>query len=97
LKNCQQKRKKEFQMISRLKSMLVCAVCAVGAFFVPSLLLADDPVITPELPTGFDFDVTVLFGGLLGILLPAIAAAIGLAAAVWAVGLIWRKVRGVGV
>jgi hypothetical protein len=53
-------------------------------------------VITPELPTGFDFDVTVLFGGLLGILLPAIAAAIGLAAAVWAVSLIWRKVRGVG-
>jgi hypothetical protein len=34
---------------------------------------------------------------LLGILLPAVAAAIGLAAAVWAVSLIWRKVRGVGV
>jgi hypothetical protein len=82
-------------MFSKLKSLVFGVVCAVGAFFVPSLLLADDPVIAPELPTGFDFDVTVLFGGLLGILLPAIAAAIGLGAAVWAIGLIWRKVRGV--
>jgi hypothetical protein len=84
-------------MFSKLQSLMFAVVGAVGAFFVPSLFADTDPVIAPELPTGFDFDVTVLFGGLLGILLPAIAAAIGLAAAVWAVGLIWRKVRGVGV
>jgi hypothetical protein len=84
-------------MYSRFKMWVTSFCVAVGAFLLPVVSFADDPVIAPELPTGFDFDVTVLFGGLLGILLPAIAAAIGLAAAVWAVGLIWRKVRGVGV
>jgi hypothetical protein len=55
-------------MYSKLKSLVFGVVCAVGTFVVPSLFAADDPVIAPELPTGFDFDVTVLFGGLQGIL-----------------------------
>lgn len=80
-------------MISKLRKVLFFVV----ALALPTLAMAQtEIVITPELPTGFDFDVSLLFGGLLGILLPAVAAAIGLAAAVWAVSLIWRKVRDVG-
>jgi hypothetical protein len=85
-------------MFRSLKTLLCVSVCALGVFLFPALLCAQATnVITPELPTGFDFDVSVMFSGLLGVLLPCVAAAIGLAAAVWAVSLIWRKVRGVGV
>jgi hypothetical protein len=90
--------RKEFTMFSKLKRLVLGAVFAITALLVPCLAMAqaaDPSVIAPELPTGFNFDVTVLFGGLLGVLLPAVAAAIGLGAAIWAVGLIWRKVRGV--
>jgi hypothetical protein len=88
--------RREFTMIARLKSLMFAVVCLVGGWLVPALYAEDaNYVIAPELPEGFDFDVTVMFGGLLGVLLPAVAAGIGLAAAIWAVGLIWRKVRGV--
>jgi hypothetical protein len=81
-------------MISKLRKVLFFVV----ALALPTLVMAQTQqvVIAPELPTGFDFDVTVLFDGLLGILLPAVAAAIGLAATIGAVSLIWRKVRDVG-
>jgi hypothetical protein len=84
-------------MFQKVRAYVVAGMLSLFALCVPLVQAQTDPVIAPELPTGFDFDVTILFSGLLGILLPAVAAAIGLAAAVWAVGLIWRKVRGVGV
>jgi hypothetical protein len=60
------------------------------------VVFADGETVTIA-PTIGDvaFDVSSLFVGLIDMLMPCLAVAIGFGATIWAVGLIWRKTKSV--
>jgi hypothetical protein len=78
--------------------VVVCVVClflglSTGVFAQGSG--SESAVLTPVMPDGFGFDVSGLFTSLMNVLLPGIAAAIGLSAAFWGITLLWHKIRSV--
>ena len=74
---------------------LLCMACVVLCASTVPVLAAAGLEIVPEMPDGFGFDCSELFSSLLEVIMPGIAAAIGFAASVWGISLLWRKIRSV--
>ncbi|MDR2641580.1 MAG: hypothetical protein LBC74_02175 [Planctomycetaceae bacterium] len=74
--------------------------CVTGLFLFAFVLCsggvyaADSVSIAPVL-SDVSFDVSDLFTGLINMLMPCIAAAIGFGATIWAIQLMWRKTKSV--
>lgn len=83
-----------------LKKLFYSATALALVCASPLSLLAqtEDPVtsITPELPAGFDLDLSALFEGLMAVMMPAIGVVIGFFAAIWGARILWTKIRGFG-
>ncbi|MDR2408071.1 MAG: hypothetical protein LBE13_08170 [Bacteroidales bacterium] len=65
-----------------------------GLFFTGVYAGEDTVTLAPAIGD-VAFDVSDLFTGLINMLMPCIAAAIGFGATIWAVQLIWRKTKSV--